>query len=281
MFFNLVHICVNVSVYSLYVLCPLYPAIICPMLLVLLGYTYYGHNSSMPIFWLDPPTSPTRLVHTNAPVHCVTDRVVYACHPHGIIPSTTSAYFSRKSIPYVVAKNMLCSSLAPFSAKWTGAIDNDRTTIVGNVNRFGGVAVFPGGADEMCLSDNRCSVPVNIHIRDGIIRLALENGYTIVPTWSPCELVAHVPLFRRLNTVKSWIWRTFRVAIAPNLGRYCIPGMPRRLPPNHTTFPIQFGRRIECCPTLDTVEGIRTKYLFELRRLASLTGHTLRTNLDT
>lgn len=230
-------------------------------------WTYMVYDSTVPRFWIN--TAPY--------VDAVTDdtpskaRVIYACHPHGIMPAS-STYFQLHRIPVVVARTVLVSLVAPIGLRFMGCIDNTRGAMIKAVCQYGAVAVYPGGADEMCQATlDQDGSDVFVRVRDGVIRLAIQQNCTLVPVWVPSELRACRPLFCRFNAYKSWIWERFRVAIAPNVGRFGIPFVPVR-----GRYPIHHGTGIECHAGRDTVDSIRARYIEELHRLAQESGHSLR-----
>lgn len=258
--------------YILSILFPVFP-LTCSICLVSMGaFTYWGYDSGSPIFRLSRYMDDALGMGWIYPIPCPqTDQTtIFACHPHGIIPSSALSFMSQ-NIPVVVARNMLTSIMAPFGLKFIGAVDNSRETVIRTIQNHQSLAIYPGGADEMCQSDRDCTYRF-VRIRDGIIRLAIQHNCTIVPTWIPAECTVLTPLLCGYNRWKTWIWETFRIPLAPNVGRYCVPGFPRCGPVH-----IYYGTPIKCRLGIDTIEHIRGQYQEELVRLAKMSGHCIRT----
>lgn len=258
--------------YILTLVSPFMPLYCIVLLTAMVVFTYWIHDNGAPDFSL------VRSVERSIGMEWIyplprprTDRrTIFACHPHGIVPSSALS-FVRQGIPVVVARNMLATILAPFGLKFMGLVDNSRETVVRTIQDYRSLAIYPGGADEMCQADRDATYRF-VRIRDGIIRLAIEHGCAIVPTWVPGECDTVTPVLCRYNRWKSWLWETLRIPFAPGIGRYGIPGMPVR-----GAVPIYYGNPIECRPDIDTVEGIREQYTRELVRLARESGHRIRT----
>ena len=99
---------------------------------------------------------------------------IYACHPHGILPCSTF-YFLTNYVPVVVDKVMLSTLLGPFMFKYLGYIDNTRECIVRNLSQHGSIALYPGGADELCLTKGD-SKDIIIYIREDSYALPLKRN---------------------------------------------------------------------------------------------------------
>lgn len=196
-------------------------------------------------------------------------KIIYACHPHGIAP-VSIFYFMNRCIPVVVDISMLTGWMAPIMLKFIGAIDSSKSTIVKNLSQHGSVALYPGGADEMCMTTNERR-SLYVHIRMGIIRLAMEQSGTIVPVWIPAEWSVYTPVFTRWNPFKHWIWKTFRVPIAPHYGHCGLPGIPRALVDD---FVVYHGTPIPCSMN-DSIESLFDRYKKEIQVLADRTGHCI------
>ena len=178
---------------------------------------------------------------------------IYACHPHGILPCSTFFFLSNK-IPTVVDKMILSTFLGLYLFKYIGYIDNARKTIIDNVAQHGSVALYPGGADEMCFTKGD-SKDITIYIREGFMRLAIEHEYRIVPTLAPFEEESYIPLFTEYSSFKHMLWTKYKLSIAPHIGSYGMIGMPRQ-----TNNPIVYYCNEILCEKHNTVEEISAKF---------------------
>jgi hypothetical protein len=186
---------------------------------------------------------------TNVPFRTNPEGVIYACHPHGTLPCSTFAFLHNK-VPAVVDKVMLSALLGPNIFKYLGFIDNTRKSIINNIAKYGCVALYPGGTDELCLTKGT-SKDIIIYVREGFMRLAIENEYTIVPTLTAFEEDSYVPLFTGCNLFKHKLWTRWRLSVAPHIGSYGMLGIPRQ---THKPT-IHFCAEIKCSKD-NTVEQV-------------------------
>lgn len=190
---------------------------------------------------------------------------IYGLYPHGIlILSRVMLYgeawdslFPNMRMPLSLgASPMFYCPGGRELCLWMGAVDASKKTAKRVLAKKNNLIVYPGGSAEIFKTDPNSPV-TGLVTRTGFIRLALESGCDLVPTFTFGEKWMYnrwVPP----QVVTDFFMRTIKTPLLLFWGRFCT-WIPLR---RHLTT--VFGRpiRVEKCeaPTDEQVEELYTKF---------------------
>lgn len=115
---------------------------------------------------------------------------IFAISPHGILILSRCLCYGglfERMFPGIVTRTLGATAmfLVPLCREvclWCGAVDASKKTAVSILQRGWSLLVYPGGSREIFLTDSN-STDTALVRRSGFVRLAIENGCEIVPTF--------------------------------------------------------------------------------------------------
>ncbi len=115
---------------------------------------------------------------------------IFALSPHGILILSRCLTYGglfEKMFPGIVTRTLGATAmfLVPLCREiclWCGAVDASKKTAVSILKKGWSLLIYPGGSREIFLTDSNSSDTALIK-RSGFVRLAMENGCDIVPSF--------------------------------------------------------------------------------------------------
>eukprot|EP01129_Flabellula_baltica_P004303 TRINITY_DN1489_c0_g1_i1.p1 TRINITY_DN1489_c0_g1~~TRINITY_DN1489_c0_g1_i1.p1 ORF type:complete len:353 (+),score=48.59 TRINITY_DN1489_c0_g1_i1:100-1059(+) len=195
------------------------------------------------------------------------DRFLFAQHPHGIFP--VGQWLSQASYDMAFPKLRYCKGVttdsvlrAPVMRQlygWFGVI-SAREEVMREQMKLYNIGLTPGGIAEMFHSNFNEEV-IFIYKRRGIFRLAIAEGFDIVPGY----VFGNTQIFKRLSTGRGIITalsRKLRTSISYFYGYLGIPVPFRR------KILLAHGKPIKVTqndnPTEEDIDALRERYIQSL-----------------
>jgi 2-acylglycerol O-acyltransferase 2 len=167
---------------------------------------------------------------------------IFGGHPHGILAlsapamwgsegSNLSKVFPALDVRVAVVNFAFYNPISKDFALNSGCISANKESILHclKVNKKS-VVIFPGGADEALVSGTPDGVNLVLKDRIGFIKLALETGAQLVPTFTFGENLAYdqvfVPLVRK---VQVYLMRFCGFSLPLFKPNYLVPLLPKRI----------------------------------------------------
>jgi len=207
-------------------------------------------------------------------------------HPHGVLCTGAVAVFATEGAGFKKIFPGIEPHLLTLEAQFKlplhrelilslGACAASKRGISSLLQREGGVAavLVPGGARES-MNGEKDKIKLVLKRRKGFIKLALEHGVSLVPTFSFGEQyvynLAPNPPGSLLHSIQTWFLAKTGVPLLFFLGRgvfqYSFGWVPNRTPIHVVVgAPIQVNKTPN--PTIEEVDSLHSKYVSALTAL--------------
>lgn len=156
---------------------------------------------------------------------------LFAHHPHGVVAVSCLAVGSRANCRAGVSD--ICFKM-PFNRQLmqlVGGIGATREILTAEMKRRVDLAIIPGGIDEVVLTDPNYE-RVYLKKRFGFVKLALENGYDLVPVYhlGETQMFSMFPLQRWKPILRARLWMTRNTSLpfGFGFGAWFCPFLPKR-----------------------------------------------------
>lgn len=146
-----------------------------------------------------------------------------------------------------------------------GAVDAGRPTVEKILKAGFNAVLYPGALDETNSVDKPDEV--SLRTRTGFIRIAVQQGISVLPMFCFGELDIVTPVRLLPTSVAAFLQKTCRISSTIVVGRWGLP-LPTRTPLNMVVGRPVATKKCEAGASLDAeVERVHAAYKDELRRI--------------
>ncbi|CAK0852578.1 unnamed protein product [Prorocentrum cordatum] len=202
---------------------------------------------------------------------------ILAVHPHGVLSLdhllTVAGYDAGLEAALPQARRCALSASVLFRLPLlrehlllTGCVDASRKSADRCLEKGLSLSVVPGGEREQLLATRGPVERLVLRRRQGFVKLALRHGVPIVPAYCFGEAQLY-DQSRWCMGLRSWVQRTFGVALVMPYGHRGLPGVPHRTPVCTVVGAPLDMPRIEGTPTQAQVDEHHARYVAEVERI--------------